>query len=271
MDVTNADSIKSALEKFCPDIIFYLSAQSSVALSWKKPVLTAQVNSIGCINLLESVRTFNNNFNKNVRIIIIGTGEEYGIVKPEDCPVSENTPLNPANIYSVTKVSQEMTAKVYAKAYNMDIVMTRSFNHSGPGQPDNFVISGFCRQIAEIESGLKEPVIYVGNLSAKRDFTDVRDVVRAYRLLAEKGRSGCVYNVGRGKAVSIREILETALSLSEIKIEVVPDKSRMRPSDVPLLEPDVSKIFSHTGWRAEISLEKTVSDTLAYWRNFLRK
>ena len=165
-----------------------------------------------------------------------------------------------------------MLCGIYVRAYGKDIVMTRSFNHSGAGQSDTFVISDFCRQIAEIERGKRPPEMWVGNLSAMRDFTDVRDVVRAYRLLAEKGTTGKVYNVGRGKAVSIQHILDTALSLSRSEnISVIQDPSKMRASDIPIIAPDVSEIYSDTGWSAlEISMEQTVKDTLDYWRNYYR-
>ena len=201
---------------------------------------------------------------------MIGTGEEYGFIRDDACPLSEDEPLNPGNIYAATKSCQEMISRIYVRAYKMDIVMVRAFNHSGPEQSDIFVISDFCKQIAEIEKGIKEPEMSVGNLSAKRDFTDVRDVVRAYRLLADKGVAGKVYNIGRGRAVDIQFILDTALSFSEKSITVKQDPARMRASDIPLIEPDVSRIFEDTGWRAEISMEKTIRDTLDWWRIRLR-
>ena len=175
--------------------------------------------------------------------------------------------MNPGNIYAATKACQGMLGEIYARAYDMDIVMVRAFNHSGPEQLPVFVISDFCRQIAQIEKGDAPAVMSVGNLSARRDFTDVRDVVRAYRLLGEKGISGRTYNVGRGKAVEIQYILDTALGFSAADIEVKQDPARMRASDIPVIEPDVSKIYEDTGWKAEISMEKTIEDTLNYWRN----
>jgi GDP-4-dehydro-6-deoxy-D-mannose reductase len=164
-----------------------------------------------------------------------------------------------------------MIGEIYARAYKMDIVMVRAFNHSGPEQADIFVISNFCKQAAEIEIGLKEPVIHVGNLEAMRDFTDVRDVVKAYRLLGEKGKSGQTYNVGRGKAVKISRILEMILEMAEMNIEVRSDPDRMRASDIPIIEPDVSKIYADTGWKAEISMEQTIRDTLNSWRTKLKE
>jgi GDP-4-dehydro-6-deoxy-D-mannose reductase len=170
------------------------------------------------------------------------------------------------NIYAATKVCQEQTAEIYARAYGLDIVMVRAFNHSGPKQESIFVMSDFCRQIADIEKGRKSPVMTVGNLAAMRDFTDVRDIVRGYRLLAEKGKSGEIYNIGSGKAVSIQYILDTALKLSTVEIAVERDAKRMRASDIPIIEADTTKIHGDTGWKAEIALEQTIEDTLNYWR-----
>lgn len=263
LDILEKDSITAILNELRPDVIYHLAAQSSVAVSWKKPQLTAEINVIGSINVLEALRECEK---KDARLIMIGSGEEYGFIRPEACPLNESEPLHPGNIYAATKACQEMIGEIYARAYKMDIVLVRAFNHSGPGQSSIFVISDFCKQIADIERGSVPPEICVGNLSAKRDFTDVRDVVRAYRLLAEKGVSGRVYNVGRGKAVEIQYILDTALSFSEKRIEVRTDPKRMRASDIPVIEPDVSLIYADTGWRAVISMEQTIEDILNSWR-----
>lgn len=264
LDILDKESIVKLLDELRPDVIFHLAAQSSVAVSWKKPQLTAEINVIGTINVLEALREAQRD---DMRIIIIGSGEEYGFIRPDACPLSEAEPLHPGNIYAATKACGEMISEIYCRAYKLDIVMVRAFNHSGPEQSPIFVISDFCRQIAEIERGGKEPVMSVGNLSARRDFTDVRDVVRAYRLLAEKGTAGRIYNIGRGDAVTIQHILDTALGMAECSITVKQDPARMRASDIPVIEPDVSRIFADTGWKAEISIEQTVRDTLNYWRN----
>lgn len=263
LDILNKDEISAVLGEVRPDIIYHLAAQSSVSVSWKKPQLTAEINVIGTINVLEAVRELQN---PKPRIILIGSGEEYGFIRAGACPLSENEPLRPGNIYAATKACQGMLGEIYFRAYGIDAVMVRAFNHSGPAQAPIFVISDFCKQIAEIEKGLHDAEICVGNLSAKRDFTDVRDVVRAYRLLAEHGVSGKTYNVGRGKAVEINRILETALSMAKCEIAVKQDPTRMRASDIPLIEPDTSEICGDTGWKAEISMEKTIGDTLDYWR-----
>ena len=259
LDVLRKDDVKNLIEEVRPDIIYHLSAQSSVALSWKNPQLTTEINVIGSINVMEALPD-------GVRLILIGSGEEYGFIRENACPIKETENINPANIYAVSKACAGMIGKIYHRAYGKDIVIVRAFNHSGAGQAETFVISDFCKQIAEIENGLRPPEIFTGNLSAKRDFTDVKDVVRAYRLLGEKGISGKTYNVGRGKAVSIEYILNTAIKLSEVPITHRLDPQRLRASDIPVIEPDISEIFRDTGWKAEISVEETISETLFYWR-----
>lgn len=265
LDILDAKAVEDIIADIQPDVIYHLAAQSSVSLSWKKPRLTADINVIGTINVLEAVRSQE----KKIRLLLIGSGEEYGFIRPDACPLTEDEPLNPGNIYAATKACQGMLGEIYARAYKMDIIMVRAFNHSGPEQLPVFVISDFCRQIAMIEKSDAPAVMSVGNLSARRDFTDVRDVVRAYRLLGEKGISGRTYNVGRGKAVAIQYILDTALGFSGADIEVKQDPARMRASDIPVIEPDTARIFSDTGWKAEISMEKTIEDTLNYWRKVL--
>ncbi len=264
LDILDKNALSPLIAEIQPDVIYHLAAQSSVSVSWKKPQLTADINIIGTINVLEAVR---DSGKKDIRLILIGSGEEYGFIRPDACPLSENEPLNPGNIYAATKACQGMLGEIYARAYKMDIVMVRAFNHSGPGQLPVFVISDFCRQIAMIEKNKAPAVMSVGNLTAKRDFTDVRDIVRAYRLLGDMGVSGRTYNVGRGKAVEIQYILDTALKLSGTEIEVRQDPSKMRASDIPVIEPDVTRIYNDTGWKAEITMEKTIEDTLNYWRN----
>ncbi len=263
LDILEIGQIRTLLEQVRPDCIFHLAAQSSVALSWKNPALTADVNIKGVINLLDAARALD----YRPRILLIGSGEEYGHVKPEEIPIREENNLRPGNIYAATKACQNMIGKIYADAYGMDIIRVRAFNHIAPGQAPIFVVSDFCKQVAEIEAGIREPVISVGNLSAKRDFTDVRDVVRAYQLLMENGRPGELYNVGSGHAVAIQEILDQILSLSNQKIEVRVDSSRMRPVDVPIIEADISKLCADTGWERQIALEQTIREIVEDWRN----
>ena len=262
LDITQIEMVKKVLKEVKPDFIFHLAAQSSVALSWKNPQLTVNVNVIGTLNLLEAVR----DKTPNARVLLIGSGEEYGRVKPQEIPIIEDNNTRPGNIYAVTKVTQNLIGKLYADAYGLNIMSTRSFNHTGPNQAPIFVVPDFCKQVAEIEKGNHEPIIKVGNLSAKRDFTDVRDVVRAYCLLMLKGSPGETYNVGSGKAIEISSILEKILALTESKIEVVVDKNKVRPIDVPIIEADITKLTRDTGWRPEISLDQTIFETLEVWR-----
>jgi GDP-4-dehydro-6-deoxy-D-mannose reductase len=262
LDIMDTAAIKGLLKKINPDCIFHLAAQSSVANSWKLPALTIDVNTKGAVNLLEVVREMEN----PPRVLLVGSGDEYGYVLPNELPISEDTPLRPGNVYAVTKVSQGMLGQIYARAYGLEVVIIRAFSHIGPGQTDTFVVPGFCKQIAEIEAKGDEGVIRVGNLEAKRDFTDVRDVVRAYRLLANKGINGEIYNVGSGKAISIGEILDMLIGLSEAKITVEQDPARMRPSDTPVIEADVTKLKACTEWVAAVPLEETLQNVLDEWR-----
>lgn len=262
LNILNVDEIKDLLIEKKPDYIFHLAAQSSVALSWKNPSLTVDVNVKGAVNLLEAVRQTE----LSPRILVIGSGEEYGKINSEDCPINESVAPNPQNIYAVTKLCQENICMLYAKAYNMDIMAVRAFNHIGAGQTPQFVAADFASQIANIEKGEQPAVISVGNLSAKRDFTDVRDIVRAYAMLVEKGKSGEIYNVGSGKAIEINELLKILLSFSDKDIEVVVDEKKLRPIDVPIIEADISKITKDTGWKPEIDVHKTLLSILNSFR-----
>ena len=262
LDILDSAAVAALLQTLQPARIYHLAAQSSVAVSWKNPQLTVDVNIKGTLNVLDAVRQLG----EQPRILLIGSGEEYGHVRDGACPITEEEALHPGNIYAATKACQGMLGEIYAKAYGMDILCVRAFNHVGPMQAPAFVVSDFCRQAARIEQGLQPPVISVGNLSARRDFTDVRDVVRAYAVLMQHGKSGGVYNVGSGRAVAIQAILDEILQLSTAKITVEQDPARLRPVDVPVIEADISRLRTDTGWVPEISLTQTLTDTLAYWR-----
>ena len=244
LDILAPEAIERLLEEQRPDYIFHLAAQSSVAVSWKNPGLTVDVNVKGSLNVLDAVRKLD----YKPRVLLIGSGEEYGHVRENEVPVQEDNVLRPGNIYAATKACQNMIGAIYAQAYGMDVMMVRAFNHVGPNQSPIFVVADFCKQTAEIEAGLKEPVIKVGNLSARRDFSDVRDVVRAYVELMEKGKAGETYNVGSGNAVEIRKILDMMLCRAKKEIRVEVEPSRMRPVDVPVIEADISKLKTCTGW-----------------------
>ena len=263
LDILYKNQISELLNEEKPDYLFHLAAQSSVAYSWKNPTLTVDVNIKGCVNLLEAVK----DADEKPRVLLIGSGEEYGHIKKDECPIIEDNVLRPGNIYAATKSCQNMLGKIYSDAYGLDIMMVRAFNHIGPNQTPVFVVADFCKQVADIEKGKQEPVIYVGNLSAKRDFTDVRDVVKAYALLVKGGKRGETYNVGRGHAVAIEDILKEIVSMSDKDIEVKVDEKKLRPVDVPIIEPDIEKIKKEVGWEPVIELRQTLEETLEYWRS----
>jgi GDP-4-dehydro-6-deoxy-D-mannose reductase len=227
--------------------------------------LTFEVNLYGSLNLFQAIKSVS----RDIKVLYVGSASEYGEVREADLPIDEGVPLRPVDPYSVSKVSADMLAFQYFKSFNIHIIRVRPFNHIGPRQSSDYVVSSFAEQIAEIEKGLKEPVITVGNLEAKRDFTDVRDVVRAYCLALAKGEPGAVYNICSGRAVSIRKALEQLLELSIIgkqAVKIEPDPERMRPSDVPLLLGNDSKLKQRTGWDCTITFEQTLKDLLDYWR-----
>lgn len=263
LNILNKAEIKNLLEAVQPDIIYHLAAQSSVALSWANPELTIDINIKGSLYILDSIRESG----LHPRIVLIGSGEEYGYVKPEEVPIQEKNAVHPGNIYAATKVFQNLLGEIYTKAYGMDIINVRAFNHIGAGQLPSFVVADFCKQVADIEKGLQEPVIRVGNLEAARDFTDVRDVVRAYHLLGRYGKGGETYNVGSGKAIKIGYILDQIISLSKVKIAIEVDEKKLRPVDIPIIEADTSKVREASGWKPEISLEETLQSTLNFFRN----
>lgn len=262
LDLADQDGISRLLQQTKPDYVFHLAAQSSVALSWKQPELTVNVNINGTLHLLDAVRALS----WNPRVLLVGSGEEYGKIRPEELPLNEEAPLRPGNLYAATKATQNMIGKIYADAYGMDLLMVRAFNHVGPGQSPMFVVSDFCKQVAELEKGDREPVMRVGNLESRRDFTDVRDVVQAYALLVQKGAAGETYNVGSGHAVSIRWLLDKILGYSAVPIRVETDPSKFRPIDIPVIEADVKKLRACTGWEPKIPLEQTLRETLDDWR-----
>ncbi len=268
LDILKQEDISALLQEQRPDVIFHLAAQSSVALSWKKPQLTVAVNVTGCLNLLEAVRSMEGHM---PRILLIGSGEEYGHLPEGVTLVSEKTPLHPGNPYAVTKAAQNMFGSLYARGYGMEIVTVRAFNHIGAGQLPQFVAADFCRQAAEIVCGKRENLIRTGNLSAKRDFTDVRDVVRAYGLLAQYGRSGEVYNVGSGRSIAIEELLQEIIRQSGAEIRTEVDPKKLRPVDLPEITADITKLQRDTGWVPEIPLEQTLQEMLRYFISQLKE
>jgi len=262
-DLRDATSTRDVIEEIHPDRIFHLAAQSFVPTSWRAPTESLVTNVIGQLNIFEAMRKIN----LKARIQIACSSEEYGMVHDNELPVTEDQPLRPLSPYGVSKVGQDLLAYQYFMSYKMDVVRTRGFNHTGPRRAPVFVVSDFAKQIADIEKGRKEPVLLVGNLDAERDFTDVRDIVRAYYLSLEKGKSGEAYNLCSEKSWKIRDMLDRLLSQTDAKIEVRQDPARLRPSDVPRLRGDCSKFRRDTGWAPRIPFEQTLEDMLDYWRN----
>jgi GDP-4-dehydro-6-deoxy-D-mannose reductase len=261
-DLRDATSTRDVVEAVGPDYIFHLAAQSFVPTSWKAPSESLITNVIGQLNIFEAVRKLD----LKCRIQLACSSEEYGMVYEHEVPIKETNPLRPLSPYGVSKVGQDLLGYQYFMSYGMDVVRTRGFNHEGPRRAPVFVMSDFAKQIVDIERGNRKPVILVGNLEAKRDFTDVRDMVKGYWLALEKGKPGEVYNICQGKCWSMREMLDELLELTRVKVEVKQDKNRMRPSDVMLLLGDCSKFHADTGWTPEIPFAQTLRDTLEYWR-----
>jgi GDP-4-dehydro-6-deoxy-D-mannose reductase len=261
VDIIDGQALMGHIQEIQPDVVFHLAAQASVPFSWREPKKTFEINVIGVINLLEAVRAGK----KACRIVIIGSSDEYGIVKSHS-PVSENTVLQPQNPYAASKKAQEDIISIYARAYDMDICLTRSFNHSGPGQKLGFLISDICWGIVQVEKG-RSQCLKIGNMESVRDFTDVRDIVTAYRLLCEKGVSGEIYNVGSGIGYKVQDILNILLTMAKRDIPIIQDNERMRISDTPFLICDNTKLKMRTGWSLSIPIEETLRDTLEYYRH----
>lgn len=262
-NLMNRVSVQRVLGQIRPDVIFHLAAQSFVPLSWKSPEETLSTNIISQLNIFETVRELG----INPVIQIAGSSEEYGLVYENEVPIKETNVLRPLSPYGVSKVGQDTLACQYYHSYKLKTVITRAFNHEGPRRGEQFVTATFAKQIVEVEKGKRESVIYVGNLDAKRDYSDVRDIVKAYWLATEKCTYGEPYNICSEKTMTIREMLDMLLKLSTVKdIRVQQDPARMRPSDVMVLLGDCSKFKEKTGWKPEIPLKKTLQDTLDYWR-----
>lgn len=266
-DIRDASSVKRIIRAIKPDRIFHLAAQTFVPTSWSAPAETLTTNILGELNIFEAVR----DAKISPFIHIAGTSEEYGLVSPKDIPIKETCLLNPLSPYAVSKVGQDLLAYQYFKSYGLKTIRTRGFNHTGPRRGRFFVTSNLAMQIARIEKGLQEKELHVGNLNAVRDFTDVRDMVRAYWLAVEKCKPGEVYNICSGKGYAIKQVVDILLGLTDkkIKIKIKIDKERIRPSDVPKLIGDNTKFVARTGWKPKIPFKKTLEDLLDWWRKNL--
>ena len=261
-DITNAEQMRSAVAQSRPDFVFHLAAQSSVAASWTDPAATLQINAGGAVQLLEALRAEH----LAPRVLLVGSGEQYGLVRPEENPISEEAAFWPISPYGVSKSAQDLYGYQYYKTYKLPILRVRLFNSFGPRQTETFVVADFARQIVRIEQGEMEPVLSVGNLQAQRDFLPVEDVARALLAVAQRGQPGQAYNIGSSHAYSIQEILHILLAHATLPIEVRQDPARLRPADIPILVADISRLRAHTGWQPTIDLEKAIVSTLNYWR-----
>jgi GDP-4-dehydro-6-deoxy-D-mannose reductase len=265
-NLSDEQEIYSWIEEISPDHLYHLAGQSSVKLSWEKKVETFEANVNKTVHLLEAVRK--SSTAKSVKVLTVGSSEEYGRVAPNEIPIKEETPLQPISPYGISKATVSMLAKHYYNTYGLQIIHARPFNHIGPGQGLGFVTSDFAKQVAEIEKGTIPSMIKVGNLSAKRDFTDVRDIINAYYLLLVSGTFGEIYNVCSNRPIAIMDILNWYINNSHNhSIDIEQDIDKMRPSDIPLHYGIVDKLNFHTNWKTTISLEQSLNDILNYWRN----
>ena len=261
-DLTDKKATGIVVKSFKPDAVFHLAGIASTGDSWDEAEKVLQTNIMSQLNILNALKEHS----PKAKIIIISSAQVYGSVKKKELPTTEFTKLRPTNPYTVSKITQESLGYQYFNSFGIPAVILRPSNHIGPRQEAFFAVAHFAKQIIDIEKGLQRPVIKVGNLESLRDFTDVRDIVKAYYLAILKCKPGEIYNIGSGHAVKMKDILKKLLSLSKVKIKVKIDKNLLRPSDVPVLEVDCSKFKKKTGWKPEISLDKTLKDTLDYWR-----
>jgi GDP-4-dehydro-6-deoxy-D-mannose reductase len=262
LDLLDGAAVRAAVADCRPEVVYHLAAVASVGESWQAPAATWENNTSSTLNLLEGVRLEA----PEAVVVHVGSGEQYGPVPAERLPVDEREPLRPQNPYAASKAASELVASFYADAHGLRIVRARAFNHAGPGQSDAYVVSAFARQIAEAErAGHTELTVATGDLRPRRDFTDVRDVVRAYRLLAERGEAG-VFNVCSGESVPVRDILAGLARLTDVAIEQNTDPARLRDNEVMEIRGSHARLTETTGWEPEIALETTLADTLSWWR-----
>jgi len=261
IELLEPQTLAAAVEESNPEAVYHLAAQASVAQSLKDPAGTIETNVIGTAHLLEACRTHA----PDATALVVGSAEIYGAVEPDDLPLREDAPIRPNNPYAGSKAAAEALALQYAHSGWLRVLASRSFNHTGPGQSTAFAAAAFAKQFADIASGKQAPVLLHGNLSARRDFLDVRDVVKAYRLLVMQGRPGTAYNVCSGRAVSMREIVEELGQLAGRPVELREDEGRMRPVDTPIIVGDAGQLHRDTGWQPAIPLLRTLTDLYDYF------
>jgi len=266
-DVRQPKKMGRILQKTQPDAIYHLAAQASVGTSFERPVATMDVNVSGVVGLLEAVKRES----PETPVLFPSSSEVYGKVRPGQIPIKETLVTAPTNPYAASKLAGEEMCRFYARSFDLKIVISRSFNHTGPGQARGFVIPDFASQVAELEMKQGKRRLRVGNLKARRDLSDVRDIVRGYRLLLRKGKPGEIYHLGSGQAYRVADLLKMLLSMAEKDVTVEVDPALKRPSDIPILKASLAKTRRRTGWKPAIPIEQTIADTLAYWRIHARK
>ena len=259
VDLLDYDAVEGLIRDISPDMLVNLAAISSVGMSWSIPQTTIRINVIGTLNILEAIRKQL----PDAKILLVGSSEEYVI---SDYPMSEERPLDATNPYGISKATQEQFARMYREQYGMKVYCVRSFNHTGIGQRESFVLPSWCKQIAEIDRSGSAGCIKVGNLSVKRDFSHVRDVVRAYRMIVESDDCNLVYNVGSGKAYSLNELLEYICGLSDQSVSIQVDQALIRPTDQPVICCDNNLIKSLLGWEPEYTVFDALGELYSYYR-----
>ena len=262
MNIMDQAMIQSVLENYQPDVLINMAGQANVGLSWKKPQFTVELNTIGLINVLEAVR----NVKPEMRVIAVGSSDEYGNLRESGANVTEDIPVKPITPYAISKQAQELFAQLYLNSYGMDICMVRLFNLGGAGQMKGYMIADFASGVADVEAG-KSTQMSVGNLTSARDFTHVKDACRAVRLIAEKGHKGEIYNICSGVTHTALEVLDKLIGMAKVDVKVVQDPARMRPSDTPVVCGNHDKLTEHTGWKPEMGLDQILRDALNYWRS----
>lgn len=263
LDIRDKAGLRDCLGNYCPDTVLHLAARSFVPDSFRSPELTFEVNFLGTLRLLEALA----DTGFKGRFLFVGTGDAYGMVPVESLPIREEFPLRPRNPYAVSKVAAEALCFQWSQTGPFEVMMARPFNHIGAGQAPSFALSDFARQIAEIGAGKRPPTLQVGNIDVSRDFTDVRDVLRAYGLLLAQGRNGEIYNICSGVERSVRSLLERLLELSGVQAEIINDPMRFRPADQPRVCGSHEKLSQHTGWQPEVSIDETLLSLYRYWEN----
>lgn len=265
-DLLDQSFFRSVLEEARFDIIFHLAGVAFVPFAQRNPIPTYNVNILGTVHLLEAIRSES----PSTRVLLVSSAEVYGDVMQAEMPILESYPIQPKSVLASSKAAAEVVAQTYIRSFDLPVVIARPFNHTGPRQLPDFVVSNFCQQIAQIEAG-RQPVLLCGNLSARRDFCDVRDIVRGYRTLALKGKIGKAYNLCSGKSVAISDLLDKLLALARVNVRVEQSGERMRPVEVPDIYGSAQLIYDEVGWRREISFEKTLKDILNYHRDSIAR